>query len=772
MGVVNGSDLYMWIAGDLVAYSTSYTISIDMETRPGTNKGSGTWRKALPGMLNISGTCDGLYVYVGGWALLANKIVERSPVRLQFGPKDPVSGLVDEDVEYISGDFLITFIKLNATDAENATYTASFTYYDNFGTTAGTTPPTVTTNAVTLIFETSARTGGNVTSDGGALVTARGVCYNTTGMPTLANFYTSNGTGTGTFISDLSGLVPNTPYYVRAYATNYEGTSYGPQQAFTTAVELIPTYYWVAINGSDAVGDGSYGRPWLTLAYAVTQVSTGETINIKSGTYNIATQLTLPEGVSLKGQGMTNTILRATTALSPMISMLSLAEGTDGNQSISYLMLDGDLIAQQALYSRGRINIKLHHITVVDFLGTTRNVVRIDGRVAGAGEPTTWATGIEIYDCAFTNNGAAFVYSPNVYFAWAAVELMGTSGALVHDNVFNNQTGGRYGYCLKCINGYIRGAKIYDNEFYTNVRDQNGVTSYSFCIELWNGKGGVDIYDNYCNGGGIDLAGRGWEDPYSYGYAARVHHNTLILNAQPTYRSTAALLFESGSDDGVYFYKNYVKNFTHGVTFSMRNDADAFVVNIDGFYIYYNIFENLGKNNSTQAGYGITNSIVNVTKDTGSEVTFDATVNDFVVANNVIYHSVLTAFGLYLTATDSVSGHGATWTNVLVVNNIFGIMYWPCQWKDQTLDYVTVKENIFHDAEDTTMFNNCTVTNDDVEAGVDDNPDFIGGAPFNFHLQAGSPAINAGVATGQAFITTDYDDEAIANPPEIGAYEF
>ena len=536
--------------------------------------------------------------------------------------------------------------------------------------------------------------------------------------------------------------------------------------------EVIPEIYWIATNGDDNSGDGTYTKPWKTLAYAASQATvSGDIIHVKAGTYYETQQTVLAAGVSILGAGDTS-VITATTALSPMISMLSLTEGVNGNQSISYIKLDGDLTAQQALYSRGRSNIKLHHVTIVDFLGTDRNVVRIDGRVSGAGEPTTWATGIEIYDCAFTNNGADFVYSAGIYFAWAALEVMGTQGILIHDNVFNNQTGGRYGYCLKCINGYIRGAKIYDNEFYTNVRDQNGVTSYSFCIELWNGKGGVDIYDNYCNGGGIDLAGRGWEDPYSYGYAARGHHNTLILNAQPTYRSTAALLLESGSDDGVYFYKNYVKNFTQGVTFSMRNDADAFVVNIDGFYIYYNIFENLGKNNSTQAGYGITNSIVNVTKDTGSEVTFDATVNDFVVANNVIYHSVLTAFGLYLTATDSVSGHGATWTNVLVVNNIFGIMYWPCQWKDQTLDYVTVKENIFHDAEDTTMFNNCTVTNDDVEAGVDDNPDFIGGAPFNFHLQAGSPAINAGVATGQAFITTDYDDEAIANPPEIGAYEF
>ena len=93
--------------------------------------------------------------------------------------------------------------------------------------------PTVTTAAVTNITQTTATSGGTVTSDGGATVTARGVCWNTSSNPTTANSHTTDGSGTGTFVSNLTGLTPLTLYYVRAYATNSVGTAYGNELSFT-----------------------------------------------------------------------------------------------------------------------------------------------------------------------------------------------------------------------------------------------------------------------------------------------------------------------------------------------------------------------------------------------------------------------------------------------------------------------------------------------------------------------------------------------------------
>ena len=94
--------------------------------------------------------------------------------------------------------------------------------------------PTVTTTSVSNITTNSSSSGGNVTATGGATVTARGVAWNTTGSPTISNSKTTDGSGTGVFTSSITGLSPNTTYYVRAYATNSAGTGYGSQVSFIT----------------------------------------------------------------------------------------------------------------------------------------------------------------------------------------------------------------------------------------------------------------------------------------------------------------------------------------------------------------------------------------------------------------------------------------------------------------------------------------------------------------------------------------------------------
>ena len=112
----------------------------------------------------------------------------------------------------------------------------------NFTTQINTTLPTVTTNPATNITQTTATSGGNVTSDGGSAVTARGVCWSTSSNPTIAGNHTSDGNGTGIFVSNLTGLSQNTRYYVRAYATNNTGTAYGNEINFTTQINTtLPT---------------------------------------------------------------------------------------------------------------------------------------------------------------------------------------------------------------------------------------------------------------------------------------------------------------------------------------------------------------------------------------------------------------------------------------------------------------------------------------------------------------------------------------------------
>jgi hypothetical protein len=95
---------------------------------------------------------------------------------------------------------------------------------------------TLSTTAASSITAISAVSGGNITNNGGATITARGVVWSTSQNPTLASNLgsTNDGSGTGSFTSNLSGLTATTTYYVRAYATNSAGTAYGNQVSFTT----------------------------------------------------------------------------------------------------------------------------------------------------------------------------------------------------------------------------------------------------------------------------------------------------------------------------------------------------------------------------------------------------------------------------------------------------------------------------------------------------------------------------------------------------------
>jgi len=95
--------------------------------------------------------------------------------------------------------------------------------------------PTLTTTTVSNITNTGASSGGDITSEGGSTVIARGTVWSTSTNPTVAlTTKTSDGTGTGSFSSSLSGLTQGTVYYIRAYATNSSGTAYGNEQNFTT----------------------------------------------------------------------------------------------------------------------------------------------------------------------------------------------------------------------------------------------------------------------------------------------------------------------------------------------------------------------------------------------------------------------------------------------------------------------------------------------------------------------------------------------------------
>lgn len=128
------------------------------------------------------------------------------------------------------GDVVSTEANYTFTVTGNRSLVANFT--------AQVTLPIITTAEVISISLTTATGGGNVTASGGATVTERGICWSTSQNPTINENYATNGTGTGNYSVNMTGLTANTTYYVRAYAKNIAGTAYGNEVSFTTLSDV------------------------------------------------------------------------------------------------------------------------------------------------------------------------------------------------------------------------------------------------------------------------------------------------------------------------------------------------------------------------------------------------------------------------------------------------------------------------------------------------------------------------------------------------------
>ena len=217
------------------------------------------------------------------------------PPRLTYAQKlaitNPVAGL-------------IIWCSNCGTSGEVQVYNGT-TWTNMVGGAATSASPTVTaTTAATSITATTATSGGNITSDGGSVITARGVCWSTSQNPTTANSKTTDAGTTGSYTSNLTGLTGSTTYYVRAYATNAVGTTYGTQINFTTRSSL-------SIGGSYGGGIVAYilvlGDPGYdpNVPHGLIAAPSDQSSGAQWGCYG--TQISGADGTAI-GTGNQNTI--------------------------------------------------------------------------------------------------------------------------------------------------------------------------------------------------------------------------------------------------------------------------------------------------------------------------------------------------------------------------------------------------------------------------------------------------------------------------------
>lgn len=516
-------------------------------------------------------------------------------------------------------------------------------------------------------------------------------------------------------------------------------------------IEPIPEYYWISPMGSDATGNGSYARPWATLAYACTQaVSAGDVIHVAAGTYNISTQVAVPVGVSIMGAGNTSILVLTWTTASSSQGCIQFSsyptEGTNGNQSISHLYLDGDLTGTTGIVVYCRSNVIIHDITMVDF---DQCGIHFRGN-AGSVEATTKATGNQIYNCTINNCSTRGAVSNGL------IRISSQSGMLIHDNILV-QTGRAEGSNGNIVNavgggsetnsGFNDGVKYYRNKSYKPYSE--GAT-WNFHIESWDATG-WEVYDNDFNGGGchIDIGGY-YNTKGDYDYSFYIHGNRFIQNAvQPNneHIQTMGIDIESNTSD-VIITGNYFKNLQFGIYHSLNLSRAQ-----NNIRVSYNVFESIGLTDNIWAG-----PIMIASEGTAPAFTNLYYDNNTMTASTAYNVGAGITFNLYAGTADA-----------RIRNNIIkGFMRPLWVAATQNPDTVYYQNNHSNNTSDAIYYSSGRAITELISAdNQTGDPLFVGAA--DFHLQAGSPCINQGIDIG---LTTDYDGRPVANPPEIGAYEY
>jgi hypothetical protein len=232
----------------------------------------------------------------------------------------------------------IYYYKAYATDGH------AFVYGEIKSFTTGIDYPSLTTISVSSITSTQAICGGNITLSGGGSVNARGVCWSTASDPTIATGKTTDGTGTGAFASSISGLSPNTTYYVRAYATNEKGTAYGAQVTFATLPISIPTITTTSVTSITATTATSGGN--------ITHDG-GATVTARGVCWSANSDPTISNNKTSNGNS-TGTFTSSITGLTAgttyyVRAFATNTAGTAYGSTVSFKATDGQIINNQTI---------------------------------------------------------------------------------------------------------------------------------------------------------------------------------------------------------------------------------------------------------------------------------------------------------------------------------------------------------------------------------------------------------------------------------------
>ena len=516
---------------------------------------------------------------------------------------------------------------------------------------------------------------------------------------------------------------------------------------------LSGTTYYISTSGSDVTTGGTSGSPWKTLSYACSRVTkSGDIIHVNAGTYVETQECVLAVGVSIEGEGdVSHIISQYTTTYTSnhaSILLLSTNQGTNGNQSISYIKLDGDnLSASYAIKVIRRSNVIIHHCTIINFF---IGGVAFWGQGYSTDTPIAYSTGNQLYNC-FMQNCGDMDTDP---VSGAGMIHIGTQESMeIHDNILDEsvRAQGHNGNILSAVQ-YFKGIKFYNNKCY-KPDDDGG--SWNFHLELPAGNscyGGFEIYNNEFYGGDtpIDIGGD-YVEKGIYDYTWYIHDNYFdARNAYDGSGSKQCIVIEGLHNSDVWIKNNHFNNWAHPIEIcESGNDPLIHYSHVTNLWITNNLMVNCGMVGGTnwqdlvRLNFYISNK---------------STLSNLYIYNNVIIpNSETISSAILLKSPGSIS-------NVNIKNNII-VGHKNATWLKVTNSgtftglYVT-NNNLYNNSSNTPSFSGNAVSDYQFTNNVSSNPLFVSSA--NYNLQSSSPCIDAGVDIG-----LPYNGKA----PDLGAFE-
>lgn len=369
------------------------------------------------------------------------------------------------------------------------------------GTTSPNSPnlPSITTVAVSGVVDSNAISGGNITSDGGAAITARGVCWGTSPAPTITGNHTADGSGTGTFQSNISGLTKSAYYYVRAYATNSAGTAYGNEQVFATPDADV------YVVGNDFVTGAN------NIKYRVIKMwKNGVMTQITNASGDAYASAVYVSGNDVYIAGYENEGNKSVAKVWKNGVATSLSNGTNNAYTSTVFVAGTDVYVGGSEYVNNKSIAKIWK----NGIATSLNDASVDGNVS-----SIYVSGTDVYACGGINNfgsGRGMIWKNGTVVANLSQIYYFKSIAVSGNDI----------YAVGDANDQVASGTTY----YTAKLYKNGVVTS--LPNLYGGAGGVSTFANSVFVSGPDIYVAGGELVYINSYAGeytRVWKNGVIL---------------------------------------------------------------------------------------------------------------------------------------------------------------------------------------------------------------------------------------------------